>query len=160
MLHLLVLVFVFVLWRRRNTSSTCALLPREGAAGSSRRRTHIAADHLHPPGVAHGRGVHLLGEVSSLLAGHVGVLELWGDGKRTVRRSAGVGRGRVGASCGTCVVGQLLGPLGPQDVNRVPGGGDLRHLLLALGLVDHLQTEEGRRDVRRAAKLGSSDPSR
>ena len=41
----------------------------------------------------------------------------------------------------TCLVGQLLGPLGSLDVHGVQSGADLGHVCLALGFVEHLEMD-------------------
>lgn len=39
----------------------------------------------------------------------------------------------------TCLISQQLGPFGSLDLHRVKSGGNLRHILFALGFVDHLK---------------------
>lgn len=66
---------------------------------------------------------------------------------------AGVGaNGRRVASAQTCFVSELLGPLGPLDVQSVGWGGDFRHFHLAVGFVNDLREDRHKKIVKKLSK--------
>lgn len=52
----------------------------------------------------------------------------------------------------TCFVSELLGPLGPLDVQSVGWGGDFRHFLLAVGFVNDLREDRHKKIVKKLSK--------